>query len=162
MEYLGLAAFAFAVVGYIGWSYRRSTRKGVDRHFGLQPGDRVRYGWPAEFDMSISAAAKVGVAAAGLLFGQLATLRPKGVTVALSQGGRLVLMVELENRKVERLAFGPDDGLAIDVLGKGGRRIQGGPSRIMRFTTRDGRMLQVLIHESAEPILMAWARRSEG
>lgn len=160
MKYIPFALFVLAIIGYVIWSYRRSSKKGIDRHYGLEPGDSVKHMWSADFDTQISAAAKVGVAATGLLFGQIATLRPRGVSVALSERDLVVLMVELEDRKVERLAFRPGDGLRIEVLGQGSRRIQGGPSRVMRFTALDERSLQVLIHESAEPILLAWAARA--
>ena len=159
MEYVTLGVFVAIVVGYVVWSYRRSGKGGIARHYGLEPGDSVRAWWSADFDSKISTAEKVGVAAAGLLLGGVATVRPRGVSVAISERDLLVLMVEGKDGKVSRHAFVPSDGLRVEFLGPGERRVQGGPSQILRLTAPDGRALQLAIHESARPHLEQWAAK---
>ena len=156
MKFIPFLLFVIGVVTYIVWKSRGSGPRGQARHFGLPKGDSVRYCWSCEFDSEISTASRVGVAAAGLLFGGIARLRARGASVALSKRGHLAIVVETEDDGVERLRF-RCDGLRIDVLGPGSRKIQKGPSLIVRFTSPKGKSLRLLMHESAGPLLLQWA-----
>lgn len=157
MKAIPVLLFAIGVVIYIVWKYRGTSSGGQAKHFGLPAGDGVKYWWSCDFDTEISTAAKVSVAAAGLLFGAIASLRPMGASVAISKQGRLAMVVETEDEDVERLLFTPQDGLRIEVLGPGSRKIQGGPSVIVRFTSTEGKSLLLMMHESAGLHLPQWA-----
>jgi hypothetical protein len=156
VEYLFFLLFIGLVGGYIVWKYRGMGAGGLARHYGLPAGDGVQYGWSCDFHTEISTAAKAGVAAAGLLLGGIATLRPLGASVALSTQGRLAMVVETEGGGVLRLLFNRGEGLRVEILGPGPRKIQGGPSVIVRFTSADERSLQLLMHHSAASYLQAW------
>ncbi len=157
MRFFPFVLFIVAVVAYVLWKYRQSGSSGQAAHFGLPEGDGVKYYWSCDFDTDISTTAKVGVAAVGLLFGSIAQLRPMGASVAISTQGLLAMVVEAEDGDVMRLLFRQSEGLRIEVLGPGSRKMQGGPSVVVRFTSAEGKSLQLLMHDSAPALLDQWA-----
>jgi hypothetical protein len=159
---LVLLAFGAAIAFYVVRSYRAMGAAGVARHYGLAPGERVRFMWLGEVDVDISIAQRVGTAAAGLIVGALfgsigvATLRALGVTVLLTTNDRLVLVTEQHNGKVGRAYFGSPAEIQIRFAGPGSRRISGGASVRAQLIGRDGIPCESLLHHTAEPYLMHW------
>jgi hypothetical protein len=134
----------------------------VATHYGLAPGERVRFMWLGEIDVDISTAQRVGTAAAGLIAGALlggigiATVRALGVTVLLTTNDRLVLVTELGDGKVGRAYFGSPAEIQIRFGGPGSRKIQGGASVRAQLIGSDGIPCEALLHHTAEPYLMQW------
>jgi hypothetical protein len=159
---LVLLAFGAAIVFYVVRSYRAMSGGGVAKHYGLAPGERVRFLWAGEVDIDISVARRVGTAAAGLVLGALfggigvATVRALGVTVLLTTHDRLVLVTEQHNGKVGRAYFSSPAEIQIQFAGPGPRRIQGGASVRAQLVGRDGIPCEAVLHHTAEPYLTHW------
>jgi hypothetical protein len=122
--------------------------------------------WSAELATEISMAQRAGAAALGLLAGAvvgrvgIVTLRPRGITFVLTDRDRLVMHIENEDRSTTLTAFRPGDGLGITVLGDGKKRLQGGPTKLIRLSKSDAPSIDMLVHGSAEQPLVTWAARS--
>jgi hypothetical protein len=159
---LVLLVFGAAIAFYVLRSYRKMRPAGVADHYGLAPGELVRFMWLGELDIDISTAQRVGTAAAGVIAGALlggigvATVRALGVTVLLTTNDRLVLVTEQHNGKVGRAYFGSPAEIQIRFAGPGSRRIQGGASVRAQLVGRDGIPCEALLHHTAEPYLMHW------
>ncbi len=159
------------VVLVVGWYFLYAKRGGgqgaVERHFQLDPGERCLAYWSAELATEISTLEKAGVAALGLLAGALVggvgivTVRPRGLSMVLTSQARLVLMLENEDGSVARAAFRPGEGLAIEVVGDGQKKLQGGATKVLRLNRPGTPPVDVLVHHSAEAPLLAWAARGE-
>src|SRR4051812_25881070 len=159
---LVLCTFGVAVAFYVLRSYRKMGSKAVASHYGLAPGELARFMWLGEVDIDISAAQRLGAAAAGLIAGALlggigiATVRTLGVTVLLTTHDRLVLVTEQHNGKVGRAYFGSPAEIQIQFAGPGPRRIQGGASVRAQLVGRDGIPCEAMLHHTAEPYLTHW------
>lgn len=157
------------VVGVIGVFYLvRHLRGGgagaVNRHFGLAPGEQMTMYWSAEFATDISTAERLGTAALGLLAGAalggigIATLRARGISLCLTNRDRLAIQFENEDDTTTLVTF--DRGtLDIASLGDGAKKLQGGPTKIMRLSRPGVHPIDMLIHHSAEAPLTTWAAR---
>src|SRR5262245_61455213 len=128
---LVMCALGAGFVLYIVRAYRKMGAQGVARHYGLAPGEIVRFLWLGEIDIDISTAQRLGTAAVGLVAGALlggigiATARALGVTVLLTSQDRLVLVTEQHNGKVGRAFFGSPAEIQIVFAGPGSRKMQG-------------------------------------
>ncbi len=160
---------ALAILGFMVWYFvlrhRGSSGKaGMHRHFGLDEGENATMYWSAEFATPISTGDKVAAAAMGLIAGALVggvgigTARPRGVSLVLTDRQRLAMCIENEDGSTSLCAFRPTDGLAITSMGRGNKRLQGGPTNILRLSRADGSgFVDILIHHSAQQPLLAWA-----
>lgn len=159
---LVLLAFVVGVLVYVRRSYARMGGQGVADHYGLAPGEQVKFMWLGEVDVDISLAERLTTAAAGLVAGALlgglgvATVRALGVTVLLTTAHRLVIVTEQQGGKVGRLYVASPRELAIDFLGPGGRAIQGGASVRVALIGPDGVPCVAVLHHTAEPYLRRW------
>src|SRR5678809_318998 len=100
MGILVFALFAAGVGYYVYRSYAGMGKKGRSRQLGLPDGEYVEHEWPAELNVAISTAARVGSAAAALVAGALVggvgigTVRAPGVSFVITTRRRLLLRVE--------------------------------------------------------------------
>lgn len=147
---------------YVARSYQKMTSGGIARHFGLEPGETAAMMWVGEIDVDISTAEKVGALALGLVAGALLggivvhQVRAPGVTVLLTSRGRLALITEVGEGRVNRQYFGSPAEVTLVVLGRGPRKIQGRPSVLVHVAGADGVPCPLLLHESAGPALTRW------
>ena len=154
--------FVAGIVFYVYRSYSAMTQQGVARHFGLAPGETVRFMWVGEIDVNISLGEQIGRVALGLVAGALfggvgvSYGRPLGVTVLISSHNRLVLVTELPEGRVGRAMFSSPAEVGVEVCGPGNRSMQGGPSVVVEFSGPDRIPCRVLLHQSAVPALHAW------
>lgn len=159
---LVLCAFGAIVIFYIVRSYRKMGSQGVAKHYGLAPGELVRFMWLGEVDVDISMAQRLGTAAAGLVAGALlggigvATVRALGVTLLLTSHDRLVLVTEQHHGKVGRAYFASPAEIRIYFAGPGSRKIQGAASVRVQLVGQDGVPCEALLHHTAEPYLQRW------
>jgi hypothetical protein len=145
------------IVGYFVYrKYGKMSRGGMSRHYGFDGSESVKYVWSAEFDTDISVASRVGVAILGLALGGIGTVRRMGVGIAISNTNRLGLVIEGENGQVRRAVFTSKDPVYITVVGDSPSTVQGGSGKIVRLALQDQEALQVRIHDSAVPLLLAW------
>ena len=79
MGILVFALFAAGVGFYIYRSYASMGKGARSRQLGLPAGELVEHEWPAELNVAISTAARVGSAAAALVAGALVAARSPGV-----------------------------------------------------------------------------------
>jgi len=157
-------AFVAGVIFYVRRSYRAMSPGGVASHYGLAPGELVRFMWLGEVDIDISMASRVGTAAMGLVAGALlggigiAGVRALGVTVLLTTHDRLVLVTEQQGGKVGRAYFASPAEIQIQFAGPGSRRLQGGASVRVQLVGRDGIPCEAILHHTAEPYLKQWQK----
>ena len=111
-----VAFVVFVIGGYYVWHFTGGGARKWAKHFGLDPDERVDGYWPAEFDTKISGVERAVVGAAGLALGSIATVRARGVAIALTTKNRIALVVENEDGKVTRLHYSPGE-LAIEFVG---------------------------------------------
>jgi hypothetical protein len=163
--YAVIAVVVLLVVVYLYRSYARMAGQGLAKHFGLDSGESVAKLWVGQIDVTPSTAESVATAAAGLLAGALlggigiATTSVPNVTVVLTDRARLLLLTERPDGTANRVVFAAPGEVAIQRLGPGARRIQGGGSEMLELTPSDGVPLRILLHASAGPELAAWAGR---
>lgn len=158
-----LLVVGFFVGAYYLHSYLTGGGQGrVDRHFKLAPGEKSSAFWSAEFATKITFGQQAGNAALGLLAGAMvgslgiATLRPRGISLVLTNRQRLVLCIENENGKYSLFHFQPGQ-VGIRVLGDGGKKMQGGASVVIRFEAPSFPPVDMRAHHSAGPLLEQWA-----
>ncbi|MCH9687548.1 MAG: hypothetical protein K0V04_39305 [Deltaproteobacteria bacterium] len=160
---------ALAIIGFMVWYFVLRHRgaggqAGLHRHFGLEEGENATMYWSAEFATPIRTGDKIATAAMGLIAGALvggvgiATARPRGVSLVLTDRQRLVMCIENQDGSTSLCAFRPTDGLEVNSMGRGNKRLQGGPTDILRLSRADGSgFVDILIHHSAQQPLLAWA-----
>lgn len=161
--FLALLLVVVAVVFYRALAKPDGSR--LWKHFGLEPGESTRKIWVGQIDLTPSLAERVRAADAGALAGALltgldvGTTRAPGVVVLLTTLGRLLLLTERPDHTVNRVVFAAPAEVAIDRLGPGARRMQGGPSEMLELTPTDGAPLRILLHAQAGLELSAWNGR---
>jgi len=150
------------VAYYIFFNKSGGGQARVDNHFGLNPGETSTAFWSAEFATKISFGSQAGTVALGLLAGAMvggvgiATLRPRGISLVLTSLQRLVLCIENEDSSTSLFHFYPGQ-LGIQVLGDGGKKMQGGASIIVRLERAGSPCIDMRVHHTAGPLLQQWA-----
>ncbi len=143
-----------AIVGAVYWTFFRGRSAGADgqsAHFGFGS-EAVRLMWVGEFATDASGANRTArELLAGVtqgVTGAALDLRIRGASVAVSQSGRISVVVQTDG-DAQRFVHGPGE-VTVTVEGAGTRSIQGGPSVVVRFDSSQLSGLRLLLHESAK------------
>ena len=156
-------AFAAGVIFYIYRSYAKMGSGARERWWNLPPGERLVHEVFGEANIQISTGERVATAAAGAVAGALlggigvATVHAPGVNFATTSAGRLHVRLWRDDTHFESRAYARGQ-VTLHVAGPGSRKVQGGPSVIVRAEPRDGTPpFEALIHEGYVPLLASWA-----
>lgn len=164
IQYLIPVVVVAAIAIYYVVFYARGGGAGwMQRAFGLQPGEQVWRMYVAYFDPEVSLGEQASVAALGLLFGTVATVRGKQVQVGMTSGQRVIF--GFQEGGGEPVPFGPDSRPQIEDLGPGKGQLTGTggqePTRIVRFTFGDGDSFRMLVPTSGAEQLVAWSQGAD-
>jgi hypothetical protein len=150
---LFFAAFAGCVVFYIIRQYAKMGSGARERWWKLPPGEKLVHEIFGEANIAITTGERVATAAAGVVAGALlggigvATVHAPGVNFAITTTNRLHVRLWQDDKQYESRSYHHGQ-VGVRVIGPGSRKVQGGPSVVVRVEPRDGtRPFEALIHE---------------
>ncbi len=165
LQYLiPVVVVAAIAIWYVVFYARGGGAGWMQRAFGLAQGEQIYRMYPAQFDPEVSFAEQAGVAAVGLLFGSIATVRGKTLHLVMTSHNRVIFGFQ-EGAQGDPVPFGPDQRPGIEVVGESPVRLSG-PSgseaaSVLRFSTGDGGSFRLLVAASGAQQLVAWSQGAD-
>ena len=156
-------AFAGGVVFYIARQYAKMGTGARNRWWNLPPGETLVHEIFGEANIAITTGERVATAAAGVVAGALlggigvATVHAPGVNFAITSANRLHVRLWQDDKQYESRSYYHGQ-VGVRIIGPGSRKVNGGPSVVVRVEPRDGtRPFEALIHEGYAPLFAAFA-----